>query len=130
MTTADPGIAAELALLVRAGVPAHAVRLAIRERLIVRLGAGPLGPHNAGDAVERALRAACQVQQEIGGSTELVATVYLASLEAVRGHGGETAQWLAESTRRAHAVLNEMAARGVQPVWVQRVRQVDGRRSE
>jgi hypothetical protein len=120
-------MAAELALLVRAGVPARAVRLAIRERLTVGLGEGPLGARSVVDAVERALRAACQVQQEIAGSTELVETVYVASLEAVRGHGGETAQWIAEATRRAHAVLNEMAARGVQPVWAQRVRHVDGR---
>ena len=80
-------------------------------------------------ADEHALRAACQVQQEITGSTELVETVYVAAIEAVRGHGGQTAQWIAESTRRAHAVLNEMAGRGVQPVWAQRVRQVDRRES-
>jgi hypothetical protein len=124
--TPDAQLVAELVLLVRARVPARAVRLTIRERLIRQMGETPVGAPGVADAVERALRAAGQVQQETAGSTELVETVYIASLEAVRGHGGETARWMAEAKRRAHAVLNEMAARGVEPTWARRVLQVEG----
>jgi len=126
VTIVDRRMAAELMLLARARVPTCAVRITIRDRLTAQIAAGPMGARSVVEAVERALRTAREVAQELVEPGDLVETVYFASLEAVRGHGGESAQWIAEATRCAHAVLNEMAAGGVEATWTRHIRQAEG----
>ena len=111
-------VAAELAGLLRAGVPVRAIRLTVRELLVGRIERGPLGAREVSDAVEGAVRAACHLVRELDVRDELVETVCRAALEAVRGHGGESARWLGEATSAADAVLDELAReRAGDPTW-------------
>ena len=102
----------ELAGLVRAGVPSRAVHLTVRELFVARIERGPVGPREVSEAVEAMVRAACRLVRELDAPDELVETVCRASLEAVRGHGGETAQWVPEATSAAYVVLDELASGG------------------
>jgi hypothetical protein len=102
-------MASELSWLLRLGAPARAVRLSVRELMVGRIEQGPLDAHEIGDAVEAAVRAACRLVREMGAPDELVETVCRAAVEAVRGHGGETARWLAEARSAMDAVLDELA---------------------
>jgi hypothetical protein len=111
-------VESELAALLRLGVPVRAVRLTIREIVVARMERGPLGAREVGDTVGATVRAACRVVRELDTGDELVETVCLATLEAVRGHGGESARWLTEATSVAYAVLDEMAReRAEEPTW-------------
>jgi hypothetical protein len=74
----------ELSWLLRAGVQPRALRITVRELVVAQIGRGPLGAHEVEDAVAAVARAACRL-------------VCRAALEAVRGHGGRTAQWLDEA---------------------------------
>ena len=109
MSLFEESMAGELAGLLRAGVPARGVRLTVRELIVTRIERGPLGAREVGDAVEAAMRAACRLVRELDAPPEVVETVCRAALEAVRGHGGESARWLAEATSAASAVLEEQA---------------------
>ena len=109
MSLFEETMASELAGLLRAGVPARGVRLTVRELIVTRIERGPLGPREVGDAVAAAMRAACRLVRELEAPPEVVETVCRAALEAVRGHGGESARWLAEATSAAFAVLEEQA---------------------
>ena len=109
MSLFEETMASELAGLLRAGVPARGVRLTVRELIVTRIERGPLGPREVGDAVAAAMRAACRLVRELEAPPEVVETVCRAALEAVRGHGGESARWLAEATSAASAVLEEQA---------------------
>lgn len=102
-------LAGELAELLRAGVPARGVHLTVRELVVVRLERGPLGAREVSEAVEAAVRGACRMVRELGAPEEVVETVCRAALDAVRGHGGESARWLPEATLAAHAVLDQLA---------------------
>jgi hypothetical protein len=102
-------VMSELTWVLRAGVPAHGVRLTVRELMVGRIGRGPLGAREVSLAVEEAVRAVCRLARELDVSDELVETVCRAALEAVRGHGGESARWLPEATSAAWAVLDELA---------------------
>jgi hypothetical protein len=102
-------MAAELAGLLRAGVPAHAIQLTVRELFVARIERGPLGAREVSEAVEAMVRAACRLVRELGAPDELVEIVCRATLEAVRGHGGESARWFPEATSAAYAVLDEQA---------------------
>lgn len=102
----------ELAGLVRAGVPSRAVHLTVRELFVARIERGPVGPREVSEAVEAMVRAACRLVRELDAPDELVETVCRATLEAVRGHGGETAQWVPEATSAAYVVLDELASGG------------------
>jgi len=104
----EDAMASELAQLLRAGVPARAVRITVRELLVERIERGPLGAREVSDAVEAAVRAACRVVREVGASDEMVEVVGRAALEAVRGHGGESARWLDEAASAVCAVLDEL----------------------
>ena len=107
-----------LANLVRAGVPLRGVRLTVRELFVARMERGPLGPREISEAVEAAVRAACQLVREMEAPDEIVETVCRGALEAVRGHGGESARWLAEATSAVSAVLDELARERVNdPSW-------------
>jgi hypothetical protein len=46
----------ELSWLLRAGVPPRAIRLAVRERVVVQLERGPLGAREVSEAMEAAGR--------------------------------------------------------------------------
>ena len=109
MSLFEETMAGELAGLLRADVPARGVRLTVRELIVTRIERGPLGPREVGDAVAAAMRAACRLVRELEAPPEVVETVCRAALEAVRGHGGESARWLAEATSAASAVLEEQA---------------------
>jgi hypothetical protein len=114
----EEAVASELTGLLRAGVPVRAVRLTVRELLVGRIERGPLGAREVSDAVEAAVRAACRLVRELDAPDDLVETVCRAALEAVRGHGGESARWLAEATSAAYAVLDELAREGPEePTW-------------
>jgi hypothetical protein len=104
----EDAMASELAQLLRSGVPARAVRITVRELLVERIERGPLGAREVSDAVEAAVRAACRVVREVGASDEMVEVVGRAALEAVRGHGGESARWLDEAASAVYAVLDEL----------------------
>jgi hypothetical protein len=99
----------ELSWLLRAGVPERGIRIAVRERLAVRLERGALGAREVGDAMEAAVRAACRLVRELDAPDDVVDTVCRAALEAVRGHGGETSRWLTNAASTADAVLDALA---------------------
>jgi len=93
--------------------------------LIMRFERGPLGAREVGDAVEGAVRAACRLVRELDAPNELVETVCRATLEAVRGHGGETARWLTEAMRAVDAVLDELSRERAEPTWGWLARRLD-----
>ncbi len=114
----EEAVASELAGLLRAGVPVRAVRLTVRELLVGRIERGPLGAREVSDAVEAAVRAACRLARDLDTPDEVVETVCRAALDAVRGHGGASASWLAEAASAAYAVLDEQAReRAEDPTW-------------
>ena len=112
MTGFEEVVASELTWLLRAGASSRALRLSVRELVDARIERGPLGAHEIHDAVEAAMRAACRLVRESGAPAELVDIVCGAALEAVRGHGGESARWLPEATSTARAVLVEVREEG------------------
>ena len=105
----EDAVASELAGLLRAGVPARGIHMTVREMVVARMERGRLGAREVSDAAEEAVRAACRLVRELGAPDELVEIVCHSALEAVRGHGGESARWLPEATSAAHAVLDELA---------------------
>jgi hypothetical protein len=105
----EEAVASELAWLLHAGVPTRGVRLAMRELLVGRIERGPLGAREISEVVEASVRAACRLARGLETPDELIETVCLAAVEAVRGHGGESARWLAEATTAVAAVLDERA---------------------
>jgi len=108
----------ELTWVLRAGVRERGIRLTVRELLIARIGRGPLGAREVSDAVEAAVRAACRLARELDAPDDVVETVCRAALEAVRGHGGESARWLPEATSAVQAVFDELAQeRADQAAW-------------
>jgi hypothetical protein len=114
----EEAMVSELAGLLRAGVPARGVRLTVREMLVTRIERGPLGAREVSDAVEGAVRAACRLVRELDAPEELAEIVCRSALEAVRGHGGESARWLTDATSAAYAVLDELALeRPDDPTW-------------
>jgi hypothetical protein len=105
----EEAMASELAGLLRAGVPARGIHITVREMLVTRMERGPLGAREVSDAAEAAVRAACRMVRELDAPDELVEIVCRSALEAVRGHGGESALWLTEAASAAYAVLDELA---------------------
>jgi hypothetical protein len=87
----------ELSWLLRAGVQPRALRITVRELVVAQIGRGPLGAHEVEDAVAAVARAACRLVRELDAPEDVVEIVCRAALEAVRGHGGRTAQWLDEA---------------------------------
>jgi hypothetical protein len=106
----EAAAATELRGLVRAGVPPRTVTLTVRELVVARFERGPLGAREVSEIVEAMVRAACRLVREAGAPEELVELVCRGALDAVRGHGGESARWLDQATATARAVLDEMAS--------------------
>ena len=114
----EEALTSELTVLLRASFPARAIRLTVREMLITRFERGPLGAREVGEAVEAAVRAACRLARELDAGDELVEMVCRATLEAVRGHGGQSARWLPDATRTAVSLLEELAREHAgEPTW-------------
>ena len=109
MNAFEDVVAAELSDLLRAEVPVRGVRLTVRELVVARIERGPLGAHEISETVEAAVRAACRLVRELDAPPEVVDTVCRGALEAVRGHGGESARWLGEAVDAASAVLDAQA---------------------
>jgi hypothetical protein len=109
MRAFEDTIAAELVWLLRAGAPPRAVRLTVRELVIARIERGPLDAREISEAVEATVRAACRLVRERDVPGDLVEVVCRSALEAVRGHGGETARWLPDVTSTTVAILDELA---------------------
>jgi hypothetical protein len=105
----EESMASELAWLLRAGAPPRAVRLTVRELMVARIERGPLDAREVSEAVEATVRAACRLVRELDVSGDVVETVCRSALEAVRGHGGETARWLPDVTSTAASILDELA---------------------
>jgi hypothetical protein len=110
MNVFEATVMAELRDLLRAGVPAHGVRIATRELMVTRMERGPIGARQVTEAMEAAVRAACRLVRERGAPPDLVDLVCGAALDAVRGHGGETARWLDDARATADAVLAGLSA--------------------
>ena len=110
MNVFEATVMAELRDLLRAGVPAHGVRIATRELMVTRMERGPIGARQVTEAMEAAVRAACWLVRERGAPPDIVDLVCGAALDAVRGHGGETARWLADARATADAVLAGLSA--------------------
>lgn len=118
MNSFEELVAMELERLQRAAVPPRGIRLTVRELVVTRIERGPLGAREIGEAVESALAAACRMVRERQASEDMVETVLEAALEAVRGHGGESARWIAEARQAALGVLDQMAREYVEePTW-------------
>jgi hypothetical protein len=114
----EEAVASELAGLLRAGVPERGIQITVRELVVTRMERGPLGAREVTDAVEAAARAACRLVRELGAPNEITEIVCRSALDAVRGHGGQTARWLSEATGAASAVVNEFAReRPDQTTW-------------
>lgn len=118
MTRFADDLSAELSVLVRAGVPMQGIRLAVRERIVERLGRGPLGAREVSESVEAAVRAACRLARSLDAADDLVDTVCRAAFEAVRGQGGYSARWITHAMNVAEAVLDELAQEhDPEPTW-------------
>ena len=105
----EEAVASELAGLLRAGVPVRGIHITVREMLVTRMERGQLGAREVSDAVEAAVRAAGRLVRELDAPDELAEIVCRSALEAVRGHGGESALWLTEATNAAYAALDELS---------------------
>ncbi len=109
MNAFEERVAVELTTLLRAEAPPRAVRIGVRELLVTRMERGPLGARQVSEAVAGTLRAACRLVRERNAPEDIVETVYRAALEAVRGHGGQSARWTPEASSAAVAVLEQAA---------------------
>jgi hypothetical protein len=83
--------------------------------MIARMERGPLGAREVGDAVEASVRAACRLARELHAADDVVETVCRAVLEAVRGHGGQSARWLGEATLAVTDVLDDWSREDESP---------------
>jgi hypothetical protein len=126
MRAFEDALAAELAARLRAGTTPRAVRLTVREVLVERLVAAPLGAREVSEAAAAAARAACRLVRELGAPEDVVEAVCRAALDAVRGHGGESARWLGDATGAVFEALDELAReRAEDPAWRWLARRLD-----
>ncbi len=118
MSVFEEVVAGELATLLRAAVPPRAIRLTVRELLVTHIERGPIGAREISETMEAALLAACRLLRAGRASEDVVETVLDAALEAVRGHGGESARWMPEAQHAAGTVFHQLAEEhSDEPVW-------------
>ena len=118
MISFEEVVTVELQMLLRTAVPPRGIRLTVRELLVTRIERGPIGAREIGEAVQATLWAACRLVRERQASEDMIETVLDAALEAVRGHGGESARWMAEARHAALSVLDQLAREHVdEPTW-------------
>ena len=108
MKVFETSVMEELADLLRAGVPARGT---VRELVVAHMERGSLGAREVTMTVEETVRAACRLVHERGAPDELVDLVRNAALEAVRGHGGTSAAWLADAMSAVDEMLDELVRR-------------------
>ena len=101
----------ELSWLVRAEVPARAVRLTVRDLLVARMERGRLDARQVSENVQMTVRVAWRLVEELDAPEDIVETVCRAALEAVRGHGGDSARWITQAMGAASVVLDELTRR-------------------
>jgi hypothetical protein len=111
MSAFEDALRLQLSWLLRAGVPARAVRLTVRDEVVACLERGPLGAREVRESVQTTVRVAWRLVEELDAPEELVQIVCRATLEAVRGHGGDSAQWITEAVDTAAPMLDELARR-------------------
>ena len=75
----------ELSWLVRAEVPARAVRLTVRDLLVARMERGRLGARQVSENVQTTVRVAWRLVEELDAPEDLVETVCRAALDRPSG---------------------------------------------
>jgi hypothetical protein len=62
--------------------------------------------------------AACRLVRQLGAPEDVVEAVCRAALDAVRGHGGESARWFDDASSAVFEALDELAReRQEEPAW-------------
>ncbi len=118
MSAFEQVVALELESLLRAAVPPRAIRLTVRELMVSRIERGPLGAREIGETMQATLLAACRLFRAGRASEDVVETVLDAALEAIRGHGGESARWVPEARHAAVTVFHQLAQEySDEPMW-------------
>ena len=109
MNRLEEALAAELQMLLHAGITPQAVRWTVREVVVARLITEPSSMHDVRATAGAVARVACRLVRETGTSADIVEAVCRAALETIRGQGGSSARWLDDAGRAVFEALDELA---------------------